>query len=254
MPTNGDAEQVPARTQAPAVAAVFVTTLMVVLLATWAASIGAGGVLRGDGFALGPGSESTSVPVPPTATPSEPSEGERAEGSQQAERLPDWVSALSLAAQVATGGVALYLLYRLARWVRRTWRSRRRRPGRADDVDFEVLDVAEEAAAEIVRDADDQRALLLEGEPRNAIVECWHRFEVQAQRAGVAREEWETSSEFTMRLLDLVAADQAAVSTLALLYREARFSDHLVGEDARSRALAALDEIHAGLGRRSAVG
>ncbi|MEJ7831399.1 MAG: DUF4129 domain-containing protein [Nocardioides sp.] len=253
MPTNGDAEQGAGRSPVPTVTAVLATTLIVVLLATWAASIGADGVLRGDGNPADRASEPTTTAATPTPTPSEAVESDRSDGDEQVKRLPDWLRTVAVLAQIATAVVALYLLYLLLRRIRRSWLIRRRRPGRAADVDFEVLDVAEEAAAEMARDADDQRARLLEGEPRNAIVECWHRFEVQAQRAGVAREEWETSSEFTMRLLDLVAADPAAVSSLAQLYREARFSDHLVDEDARGRALSALDEIHAGLGRRSVL-
>lgn len=58
------------------------------------------------------------------------------------------------------------------------------------------------------------------------------------------RHEWETSSEYTLRILDLVAADTAAVTRLAGLYREARFSTHELTEADRAAALAALDEIH----------
>ncbi len=49
----------------------------------------------------------------------------------------------------------------------------------------------------------------------------------------VARQPWETSSEFTLRLLDRVSADDAAVSRLEGLYREARFSDHEIDESRR---------------------
>jgi hypothetical protein len=108
---------------------------------------------------------------------------------------------------------------------------------------------------EISRDAAEQRRLLLEGSPRNAIVECWHRFEEQAADAGLERHAWETSSEFTLRMLDLVAADSSAVAELAVLYREARFSTHPLDEGTRARAVADLDAIHAGLladhGRRT---
>jgi hypothetical protein len=58
---------------------------------------------------------------------------------------------------------------------------------------------------------------------------------------------WETSSEFTLRLLDLVAAEDRAVSRLAGLYREARFSEHPMTEAHRAAALEALAVIHAGL-------
>ena len=118
------------------------------------------------------------------------------------------------------------------------------------EVDFDVIESPGLVAGAIVRDAAEQTELLLVGSPRNAIVECWHRFEVQAHSAGLGRKSWETSSEFTVRLLELVAADAHAVATLSGLYREARFSDHEVGEQERSRALAALEQIHRGLGAR----
>ena len=50
-------------------------------------------------------------------------------------------------------------------------------------------------------------------------------------------------------MLDLVDADSAAVTRLAALYREARFSDHPLDESHRAAALAALDAIHARLAR-----
>jgi GrpB-like predicted nucleotidyltransferase (UPF0157 family) len=90
-------------------------------------------------------------------------------------------------------------------------------------------------------------AVLRDGEPRNAIVAAWDRFEEQAERVGVARKLWETSSEFTLRLLDAVAAAPPAVSRLAVLYREARFSEHEINEANRQAAVEALREIHASI-------
>jgi hypothetical protein len=112
----------------------------------------------------------------------------------------------------------------------------------------------EQAAEAMVRDADQQLALLLEGSPRNGIVACWHRFEVQAEAAGFGREPWETSAEFTLRVLDVVAADERAVADLSVLYREARFSDHELVEPTRTAAVQALDRIHRSLGARHARG
>ena len=126
----------------------------------------------------------------------------------------------------------------------------------ADDPEFSQSDPGEEDEEdeEIVRDADQQLALLREGSPRNGIVACWHRFEVQAEAVGIGREPWETSAEFTLRVLDLVSADEHAVAELAVLYREARFSDHDLGEPVRSSAVDALERIHRGLGARYAGG
>ena len=81
----------------------------------------------------------------------------------------------------------------------------------------------------------------------NAIVAAWRRFEVQGDAAGVGRERWETSSEYALRILDLVSADAGATSRLAELYREARFSEHPITEDHRAEALAALAVIRRSL-------
>jgi hypothetical protein len=106
-----------------------------------------------------------------------------------------------------------------------------------------VLD-ADRLRQAVVRGAAAQRAALFAGTPRNAVVECWHRFEQQAADAGLARHPAETSSEFILRALELVHVDSGAVLRFAALYREARFSDHPVGEDRRAEAVAILDRIH----------
>ena len=53
---------------------------------------------------------------------------------------------------------------------------------------------------------------------------------------------------WTVRVLDLVDADQPAVSRLGALYREARFSEHALTEEHRAEAVAALDAIHRTIG------
>jgi hypothetical protein len=45
-----------------------------------------------------------------------------------------------------------------------------------------------------------------------------------------------------------VSADPSAVSRLAALYREARFSEHEITEDNRQAAVEALRDIHASIG------
>jgi Domain of unknown function (DUF4129) len=145
----------------------------------------------------------------------------------------------------------LWLLYRLALYVLERLREYRRHPAKQvvpGPVEFEVLDDPEPLVEEIRKDVDEQFELLLGGEPRNAIVACWDRFEEQAERAHASRRDWETSSEFTLRLLEAVSADAAAVSRLELLYREARFSEHEIDESRREAAVEALRAIHASLG------
>lgn len=156
--------------------------------------------------------------------------------------------AIGWAIRLAVAVALLWLLYRGVRRLREvTWRVPRPAP-KAEQVDFDVLDDPEPLAEEMRRDAEDQFDLLLGGSPRNAIVACWDRFEEQAERVNAARRPWETSSEFTLRLLDAVSADPVAVSRLEGLYREARFSAHDIDEARRESAVEALRAIHASLG------
>jgi hypothetical protein len=141
-----------------------------------------------------------------------------------------------------------YGAYRLIAMIVARVRDRERPPKRPDNVEFDVLDDPEPILDEMRDGAGEQLDLLLGGEPRNAIVACWDRFEEQAERAGFARKPWQTSSEFTLRLLDVVQADAGAVSRLELLYHEARFSHHEMTESQRQDAVEALGAIHASLG------
>jgi hypothetical protein len=113
----------------------------------------------------------------------------------------------------------LWLLYLGARRFLQYLAERRprRRPAAPTYVDFDVLDDPEPLLEEIRQDADEQYELLLGGHPRNAIVACWDRFEEQAERVHASRRAWETSSEFTLRLLEAVSADADAVSRLESL-------------------------------------
>ena len=80
--------------------------------------------------------------------------------------------------------------------------------------------------------------------PRNAIVECWLRLEAAVIAAGVERAPSDTSAELTERVLASCQVDGAAISTLAALYREARFSEHPMGEESRRSAIDALGVVH----------
>ena len=166
------------------------------------------------------------------------------------EDAPLWLKVLTwtfVAAILATIVVALVLLA----LVLRDRRVHRRRLERREDVAFTALDAPVRLVEEITRDADQQDALLRDGDARNAIVAAWQRFEVQGLAAGAGRHPWETSSEYAIRILDLVAADSGAVNRLATLYREARFSEHPITEDHRAAALDALVAIRRSLAVRA---
>ena len=218
---------------------VLVVVALLVGLGAWAATIGPSDLFRGDGLEpvrVTPTPSGTAASGEAPDRPTDPSDGSW-----------DWLRWLALAVLVWVGAMLLGLLWWGGRKVMAAWSGRREREPAPPDLDIEVLPAEHRLAEEVATGADRRRALLSEGEPRNAIVACWHEFELAAARAGRPRRRWETPSEFTLTILDLVAADHGAVARLAERYREARFSDHEVTEAHRDLALAALDDVHASL-------
>jgi hypothetical protein len=194
---------------------------------------------RGPSFGSGDLPDASATTTPP---PTPPEVGSPEYASVE---LPEFVEVLLrgvvlISVAVLTG----YLLhYAWRHRPRLRWRLSRR----ARRADFEALaDPALDAdvAAAVGADADAQRAALRRGSPRNAIVECWLRLEAAVADAGVRYNPADTSTELTVRVLTRVHVDQPAIERLAALYREARFSEHAMGEDARSAAIDALDAIH----------
>ncbi len=245
-----DADDIPgtgtsaARASVTAVVGVLGAVALLLLLVTWAASIGPQEVVTD------PGNPPTNVSIPPTTATSTPDQGGTALPEGKGDRDVLFMVVTIVATLLATI-VMLAVLLTVVRWLlTRDWR--RRREPEPDEVEFDPLDSPALLAEALAAGARAQRAALEEGEPRNAIVECWHRFERVAERAGVRRHPWETSSEFTLRLLDRVSADSTAVAVLAELYRDARYSAHDVTEDNRARAVEALDAVHLSVGRVSA--
>lgn len=243
------------------------TSLLMVLVA-WATLIGPDEVFTGPGVidrTFTPGAR-TCVPLPTpdadgtTEAPDNPdnlpycdepgsSDGETPEPASQAP-APLWLKVLVWIFVFTGAALFLALGVVLLRMAREQFRPRRRTTDQ-EAVEFATLGEPARLAEEIVADAARQDAALRDGDPRNAIVAAWQRFEVQGEAAGVGREPWETSSEYALRILDLVSADAGATHLLAGLYREARFSDHPITEGHRVEALNALAAIRRSLGVRS---
>jgi len=163
--------------------------------------------------------------------------------------LPAFVEWLLTAVGIAVAAVSVGALVVFA-WRNRP-RVRWRRPTVGGDDPFETLP---DVAAVVIDDAAAQRAELRRGSARNAIVQCWLRLERAVERAGLVRDDADTPSEFTARVLAHYAVDPTAIDALAGLYREARFSDHRLGEPEREAALTALDELHRSLREAAADG
>lgn len=144
--------------------------------------------------------------------------------------------------------LGLLVITLLAFVVSATWSNRRgpreRLVEAADDAAaFDALDVP----AALVSSSEQQLAALRSGSPRNAIVACWWELERTCADTGLPRAAAETSTEFTARVLGRYLLEPRGVGALAALYREARFSAHVLTEVDRERAVTALEQIVAGL-------
>ncbi len=222
------------------------TSVLMVLIA-WGTLIGPSAVFTGPGPMPGTVSPSTSTTSPPI----EENQDDVLQDMVEQTVVPLWVKILVwvlefcvLLSMIAFLGYVLVQFWRL-------WSRRPRSDGKRDEVGFDTLDEPQRIAAAMTADAAEQDAALHDGDARNAIVATWLRFEVQGRNAGMARQSWETSSEYAVRMLDRVKADDGAVIRLERLYREARFSDHSIDESHREAALTALGQIRLSLGVRS---
>lgn len=261
-------------TASPGVRAVLMvagTTLLVVLVA-WATQIGPDRVFTGPGVpdrtpqsttrtclpvdvtTAPDGSVATTTPDNPQGLPLCPGpDTSRQDAVDIVERAdpPWWLKLLVWTFLVAVAATVVVLVAFVVVTAVRDLAGRRRSEARREVVEFTTLGEPARLLEAIARDATEQDGVLREGDPRNAIVAAWLRFEAQGESAGVGRRPWETSSEYAIRILDLVAADSGAVTRLAGLYREARFSEHPITEDHRAEALAALAAVRQSLGVRT---
>src|SRR5690349_7211723 len=180
-----------------AMAAVSATTLFMVLVA-WATLIGPDEVFTGPGpnpatttttdtciplpvTTAADGSTSVEVPEDLAERPyCEPPPGFGGEdsGDVTEKAPPTWVGVLIWLLLGAAAAAGLAVLAWLVALVVRELRAHRLREEERTEIGFTVLDEPVRVAQEVVADTAEQEALLREGDPRNAIVAAWHRFEV----------------------------------------------------------------------------
>ena len=220
---------------------------LVLLVLTWAAVSGPSGVIHGT-----PHDGIYHAPPPPTMSADQGKIGHPPPIDRTRPKPTTGIWALiGLVLRWLVRAVFAAALAWFAWWALQTLLARRRIRQAPVDAAFDIVDAPAQLARELVEDADAQFALLRSGSPRNAIVAAWDHFEERAELVGAARKPWETSSEFTLRLLSAVSADETAVSVLERLYHEARFSEHEIDEERRTSAVEALERIHASLRRRA---
>lgn len=83
-----------------------------------------------------------------------------------------------------------------------------------------------------------------------AVVECWRRLEDLAAASGAARQPWQSTSEYSVDVLQHTPAERSDLVELADTYRAACYSSTPATEADRQRALACIDRLSAALEAR----
>lgn len=182
-----------------------------------------------------------------------PSGAEQTPGAPIAQQLPD----LPLLATVASAIAILIALVGLIvlgwlfwRVIRVLWAARplSRREGGAVEIGQAAMAADEPVDAGAIRDAavDAQQAMDAHRDPGDAIVAAWLQLEEASARAGRARAEAETPSEFTVRMLRRRPGLDVELATLLGLYESVRFGGRPADESARATARRCLTAIEEG--------
>jgi hypothetical protein len=182
---------------------------------------------------------SAPAPATVTLTPAQAQDPATPDGSQSAPPLViDAFLGLVLVALLAMAG------YAVTTWVRQGGSGglvRRRvpaprRPPPPPDADRRAAEALTEAVDLGLRRLD-------EGEPRDAVIACWVVLERAAAEAGTPRRPSETPAQLVTRVLAQHLVSREALERLVGLYREARYSAHVLGPSARGEARTALERV-----------
>ncbi|MEO5709863.1 MAG: DUF4129 domain-containing protein, partial [Nocardioidaceae bacterium] len=214
-----------------------------VLVLVWAATTGPVGMLHGSGRRF------VFKPPPPVTTP--PSEGPTTGNLRETTRNVEQVADLSWVGDLIATTVLLAVCAAVFLGLRQLWLRRWQAPERPPELEFDALPdrLVEALSGDLVA----QLEVVEQGDARNGIVACWLRLQEIVGDAGLPARASETSAEFVVRTLKALDLDPQAIGTLAALYREARFSEHDMGEDRRTTARTALQALHQDLRSRGTV-
>jgi hypothetical protein len=151
--------------------------------------------------------------------------------------IPTWLT-VSMTVLLALYAIGLVVLVA----IRRLGREEEEEPDDSvGDGEDEVSSAWETVLAVDLSDAaNEQLALLHRGTPRNAIVACWLALQAATVSAGLPEDPAETAQEYLVRAVRSLGLDPPAITVLGALYREARFSEHVMVESQRDLAEESL--------------
>jgi hypothetical protein len=130
---------------------------------------------------------------------------------------------------VVTAAAAVLVAVLIGRLLLRAWRARHRPP--AEDVR-----TAGVVPAQVLADQSERMDALGTGTPREGIIAAWARLEASIAIAGVPLTTSRTSTEVVLATLRSHEVSPDTLEELAALFREARYSPHVLTESDRQRA------------------
>ncbi len=146
-----------------------------------------------------------------------------------------WIGGLAAAAFVIT--VVAVLVWH---FVRNHWLDIRQ-VARDADRSGEAMSARRE---DVIAALDEGIARLAgDGDARSAVIACWVRLEEVAEAAGTPRAPSDAPADLVTRLLGAHQVSTAALTSLADLYRAARYSTNVIDNSMRARALSSLHTI-----------
>ena len=226
----GDQRTTPSRRADGRVLAAAVVVLLALLVAAVA--------VRGPAWTTPGRPVGGQAPAPVTSTPVPVTESPR-QGSDQSPLLPRSEAAgnVMLVLLLLLG---LALLIWLAAGLARAYLANRRAPLAAP--------VSVTLPEQVLADAADRALVEVEHpDAREAVIRSWLLLGAAAADAGVPARPAETATEYAWRIAAAFAVPTTDLHRLAELYREARFSEHPVGEVQRAEARRLLQRLRSGL-------
>jgi hypothetical protein len=171
-------------------------------------------------------------PTSPSKAPRGPT-GERTATERTAEALLPWV--------LASVSIALVLLIAVALVLRR----RRLSQDLADGLGESELEQQRRDLHEVIGDS--LAEIEREPDPRKAVIRAYAGMERVLARHGLGRRRFEAPVEYLTRALAAVRLSGHAAERLTRLFERARFSEHTIGPEMKSEAIAALGEVRSEL-------
>jgi hypothetical protein len=155
--------------------------------------------------------------------------------------VPGWV--FTALGQIVLAAAVLLLVFLLVKVVPQI-RRRSRRPKSTPPAVF-APDDGRQLGEQVSMTVEHALAGLRRGDREQAIIACWLRLQDIVESAGYPPAASQTSSELVARWQQGLPLSRPALTELAELYREARFSSHRMSAESLQRASSALGRLRA---------